>query len=487
MQKMTPEQLKAKKAQQMREYRDKKRAENPEAYLKKQQIQKRNIRAKQQKAKKEKEEKEIIYKEYDIPESEKKPPVKIILKKKPPPLPTTLPQDIDETPPPLPKTAPPSLYKTKNIIKEVEKELNDFKYEKPVYDVKKLVVEKAKRSQIEQIGNEVLQDLVKRMDKTNLIKASGPKINEASLKKYANNIKRLYENMMKGPFDGDLSFLYSIDAVKEFIEHKYSKPSTRTDYLKSIASILKRINTYDDLAKQYSKLMMLEKNKYDDEKGNNELSAREKKNYVEWNDILNMPTDKLNDKNYLLYKLYTALPPRRLELKYLKLIKAKTKAYVDKLSKEYNYMVVDAKNNAQQIIYNKYTTAKVYKQFVVDLTQDDMPYLMFSEVREAVKRFIQGSDIKHNEFLFPNSEGDVYVDFTRVIHEAFKPLSPKKISSNILRHSFLSWAYNHKVISINVMQMLAKYMSHSPLEALSYRRFKNDNERDEIEKELKKS
>ena len=34
--------------------------------------------------------------------------------------------------------------------------------------------------------------------------------------------------------------------------------------------------------------------------------------------------------------------------------------------------------------------------------------------------------------------------------------------------------------------MLAKYMSHSPLEALSYRRFKNDKERDEFEKELKK-
>lgn len=478
----TPEQ-KAKKAQQMREYRQKLKKADPEAYLNKQRIQKRKVRAKQNA----KEEKEIIYKEYDIPESEKKTPVKIKVIRKPPPLPATLPPDLDEMPPPLPKTAPPSLYKTKNIIKEVEKELNDFKYEKPVYDVKKFVnKDKVKRSQIEQIGNEVLQDLVKRMDRTNLIKSSGPKINEASLKKYANNIKRLYENMMKEPFDGDISFLYSIDAVKEFIENKYSKPSTRTDYFKSVASILKRINTYDDLAKQYSKLMMLEKNKYDDEKGNNELSAREKKNYVEWNDILNMPTDKLNDKNYLLYKLYTALPPRRLELKYLKLIKGKTKSYVDKLSKEYNYVVVDAKNNAQQIIYNKYKTSKVYKQFVVDLTQDDMPYLMFSEVRDAVKRFIQGSDIKHNDFLFPNSEGDIYVDFTRVIHEAFKPLSPKKISSNILRHSFLSWVYNHKVISINVMQMLAKYMSHSPLEALSYRRFKNDNERDEIEKELKK-
>ena len=42
---------------------------------------------------------------------------------------------------------------------------------------------------------------------------------------------------------------------------------------------------------------------------------------------------------YLLDNLYTALPPRRLELKYLKLIKGKSKVYVDKLSKEYVVVV----------------------------------------------------------------------------------------------------------------------------------------------------
>lgn len=481
----TPEEIKALKAKQMKAYRDKKRAENPEKYLEKQRIQKRNVRAK--KAKEEKK-----YKEYDILPSEKKPPVKIKLIKKGPPLPATLPQDIEEEPPPLPTSKPPSLGIKKNIIKEitkeVEKEIEELEIKKPIYDVKKFVVEKAKREKIEQIGNEVLQDLVARMDKTNLIKASGPKINETSLKKYANNIKRLYENMSGVPFDGDISFLYGIDAVKEFIEQKYSKPSTRTDYFKSITSILKRINTYEDLAKQYTKLMMTEKNKYDDEKGENKLSDREQKNYIEWTEILRMPTEKLNDENYLLYKLYTALPPRRLDMKYLKLIKGKSQAYIDKLSKEYNYLIVDAKNNALKIIYNKYKTSKVYKQFVVDLTKEDFPpYLMFSDVREAVKRFIQATGTKTGELLFPNTEGSVYVDFTRRLQEAFKPFLPKLISSNILRHAFLSWSFARKDISINTIQMLARYMSHSPLEALSYRRFRSDAEREKFEKELKQS
>jgi integrase len=463
----------------MKAYRQKLKEKDKDAFLKKQREDKAKQRAKAKENK-----------IFEVPyvEPKKSVKIKVIKKATPPPLPSTLPLDIeDETPPPLPKTAPPSLtYKTKNIMKEVEKELNELSLDKPEYDVKKIVVEKAKRTKIEQIGNEVLEDLVKRMDKTNLIKASGPKINEASLKKYANNIKRLYENISGNPFDGDISFLYGIDAIQEFIEGKYSKPSTRTDYFKSIASILKRINGYEDIAKEYSKLMMTEKNKYDDDKGENELSEREKKNYVEWPDILKMPTDKLNDENYLLYKLYTALPPRRLDIKYLKLVKGKSKTFVDKLNKDYNYIVVDAKNNAQKIIYNKYKTSKVYKQFVIDLTKDDVPpYLMFSDVREAIKRYIEATGTKTGELIFPNTEGNIYVDFTRRIHEAFKPFLPKLISSNILRHSFLTWAYNHKVISINTMQMLAKYMSHSALEALSYRRFKSDKERDEYETKLK--
>ena len=208
----TPEELKAQKAKQMREYRAKLKEANPEAFLEKQRIQKQNLRAKQQKAKKEKEEKEFIYKEYDIPENEKKPPVKIKIIKKGPPLPSKLPDDVDETPPPLPKMAPPSLtYKTKNIMKEIKKEIDDFKVDRPIYDVKKFVVEKAFRTKTEQVGNEVLADLIKRMDKTNLLKMAGPKINAESLQKYANNIKRLYQNISKEPFDGDISFLFGVD------------------------------------------------------------------------------------------------------------------------------------------------------------------------------------------------------------------------------------------------------------------------------------
>lgn len=436
----TPEQ-KAKKAQQMKAYRQKLKEANPEAYLEKQRTQKQKIRAKN------KEEKIFI-----VPYQEPKKSVKIILKKKAPPLPSKLPDDIDyideNEAPPLPLSKPPTL---KNITKDIKK--------------------------IDENENELY---IKNFNLKNLIK-SKQKINEASLQKYINNIKRLYENMSNDKFEGDLTFLYAIEAVKDFIEKKYTKLSTRTDYYKSITSILKRIKTYEDLAEQYSKLMMTEKKKDDDEKGDNLLSENETKNYVEWKEILNMPTDNLNPEDALLYSLYINLPPRRLDIKYMKLIKGKYKAST--LDKNFNYIIVNAKNKAMKIIYNNYKTSKVYKQFVINFKDDIKPYIMFSNIRDAVYKFLENNNIKSGDLLFPNNEGNVYVDFSRRLQHVFKPLLPKLISSNILRHSFLSYVYE-KPISINTMIMLAKYMSHSPLEALSYRRFKNDTERDEFEKEL---
>ena len=138
-----------------------------------------------------------------------------------------------------------------------------------------IVVEKAFRTRTEQVGNEVLADLIKRMDKTNLLKMSRPTINEAPLQKYANNITRLYQNISKEPFDGDISFLFGVDVVRDSIEKTYSK-------YKSIVAILNRLHGYEDLAEEYGLSMAKYKNENDEERGENVLSEREKRNCVEW-------------------------------------------------------------------------------------------------------------------------------------------------------------------------------------------------------------
>ena len=111
------------------------------------------------------------------------------------------------------------------------------------------------------------------------------------LQKYANNVKWLYRNISNEIFDGDISFLFGIDVVRDYIEKTYSKSATRTDYFKSIVAILKRLHGYEDLAREYGALMMKYKTENNEERGENILSEREKNNDVEWIDIVKMQTE----------------------------------------------------------------------------------------------------------------------------------------------------------------------------------------------------
>ena len=91
----TPEDSKAQKAKQMREYRQKFKEKDQEGFLEKQRLD----NAKQRKRNKE----NAI---FEVPYVEPKKPVKIKVIKKGPPLPATLPPDIDEPRHPCRKPRP---------------------------------------------------------------------------------------------------------------------------------------------------------------------------------------------------------------------------------------------------------------------------------------------------------------------------------------------------------------------------------------------
>ena len=91
-------------------------------------------------------------------------------------------------------------------------------------------------------------------------------------------------------------------------------------------------------------------------------------------------------------------------------------------------MVVSSKNQALQIIFHKYKTAKRYRTFAIDLTKPDAPpYLKFSLVRDAVKRFCDATKITNAELVFPDTFGKVYIDFTRRVNECFRSFRPKTL------------------------------------------------------------
>ena len=218
--------------------------------------------------------------------------------------------------------------------------------------------------------------------------------------------------------------------------------------------------------------MMDEKKKNDVLVGENTLSKNEILNFVEWNEILNMDTTGLTPTEYLLYILYTALPPRRLDFKYLKLIKLTTEDPSPKLSKKFNYLIINSFSIPSKLIYNNYKTSKIYGQFVIDLNLNDKTFFYYSLVREAVINWLKTTETQTDELIFPTLAGEVYDDFSRTINKVFKYFQPKLISANILRHSFLTHVHNQSDITSNTLKDIAQYMSNSVSGGLDYRKFK---------------
>lgn len=322
-----------------------------------------------------------------------------------------------------------------------------------------------------------INNLVGDMDLTNLSNASAPKIEKSTLVQYAQNIGRIYSELSGKQWDGSLDWLYNINVIQAYIERKYKNTGTKLNYYKSINSFLKRQRGYEDLSKQYGELQNGVKNLVDIQRGRNKMSEREQQNMVDWSKIVSYNDPRWTDEDYLLFKLYTALPPRRLEAySLLKFIKGKTTKQIQNLDKNFNYLIVNKNGNPTQIILNKYKTSKRYRTFTIHLTQPDQkPILRFSEIRDAVKRFMRATNIKNGDLVFPDIKGNVYGDFTRRVNSIFKGLG-KNLSVDVLRHSFISFYANKKEISLNTIRMLTKYLGHSVSMFLEYRKFNDVKE-----------
>ena len=283
------------------------------------------------------------------------------------------------------------------------------------------------------------------------------------------NIFRVYKALSdETVWDGNIDWLHNTSVVIEHINKTYKTDATRLNYFKSIVSILKRLKGYEDLSKIYSKEMTQLKIKVDEKAGSNKLTQREEKNFVQWSELASL--DQFDtDEDRLLHALYTAIPPRRHDYKYLKLVKIKQQKKKQTLDKNFNWLVLNKQGNPIEIIINNYKTKKRYGTFTIDLRQSDqLPIFNFSKIRNIIKKFVSSSGINSGELVFPTTDGKVYTTFSRRIEYVFRSTG-KNVSSNILRHSFITH-YSNKNISLNTIKLLAKYLGHSPTEFLSYRK-----------------
>jgi hypothetical protein len=279
----------------------------------------------------------------------------------------------------------------------------------------------------------------------------------------------------------NFNWLDDTDAVISFIENLKSDRATGTisGYFNGITSTLQRLEGYQHLAKKYKPSLIKWSKLYKEEKGKNILTNREKPNYMPWSQIVKYNDKKWLEEERLLFKLYTAIPPRRnLDYSMLKYVKNKSLPKVLKLDKTYNYISVESDGTPKAIVINNYKTHKLYKTYIINLNQKNQgPHFRYSEISKAIVAWAKAENVKTNEFVFPNYQGTVYTTFTPQVNNLFKN-THKLIGVNILRHSFISsFLENNPNASDNTIKVFSDAMGNSVNQFRQYRRI--DAEKDD--------
>jgi integrase len=279
-------------------------------------------------------------------------------------------------------------------------------------------------------------------------------LSESSIKLYIRNIEKLNDDK---PLK-NLSFLKNKENILSKLD-SYSE-NTKRNYLISISSVIQSTGKNKKLQEEYYSLV---------KKKNQDLSLKtpiaiksekQKENWLTQKEVLEI-LKKLNEKvnsfknnnslneeqyetllQYLVLSIFTLIPPRRNKDYQIMVIEDD---WGEDLTKDLNYL--DLKN--KRFIYNNYKTKKnygiIYQYLPKELLEIINIYLKFK--KESVR----------DEFLV-DYKGNALVKPMDLIKVFYKLFYPKKISSSLLRHIYLTSKYKD---ILKEMKEDSKAMSHS--------------------------
>lgn len=284
------------------------------------------------------------------------------------------------------------------------------------------------------------------MDLEKKLKDHYKNIKENTMKTYIYNFKRLVKmcDIEDGEYDSDNTINKVIKYCKEQTNGMCN--SLLNSYLKCLKVLTETVN--EDIEK---KIMNIIKENYNNSLVLSEANEKEKNNYIKIEDIIkirekhknNLTDDfKKEDIYYVLLCLYTMLPPLRSQDYYNSyLYEDSTKE--DELNNK-NYLCLKKK----QLIINDSKTSKHYGTKIIDLSEELIQILNNFKNKSKSKYVL--CSIKGNKILSNN--------FPRLFNEA---LEGKKISSSMMRKTYVSDNVIDKNIDVDKRKEISKIMGHS--------------------------
>jgi hypothetical protein len=264
---------------------------------------------------------------------------------------------------------------------------------------------------------------------------------------YESKIDRLRKAMQVET--AGLEFLKKTMKVIAHIESSEGSLNTKKALYIAIVSLLKLTTGYERALKIYREKQLEYNTKQTEIYEKQELSETEKEKFLPWNQILiarNKVEAAVNDDwktymDYILICLYTYLPPARLDYGALRIVSDSKDALLG------NYYV---NSNNPEIILTEYKTYRKYGAQHIKIPK---------ELGEVIAHYIE---LFEPEYLIHGKDGKEIsdVDLNKNLTRIFEKFTGKKISVNILRHSYVS---HMRAGEMPVKQSadLAKSMMHS--------------------------
>jgi len=324
---------------------------------------------------------------------------------------------------------------------------------------------------------------------------------DKQVKKNMKNLATFYRKYSGGKILDctDLEWTRDTEKVLEFIdtEPTYKEETTRNGKRSLLASTLRNLQEYQREYKIYSILSTdVFANKIKPLIGENKLSESQKKNYMDWKDIMkniNKNKKELSLEDEALIALYTKIPPRRVKdfalMKVLYLesnedIPKETKEYIEnlKLNKDFNYLVVKKNGTPAMLVWFNYKTKEVFKMQYFELKGNDN-----KAFRDALQNYISDAKKKSGNFLFTTKAKNKPFGggFSTHVSKTFNKATGKKVSANLLRHSYISHILLQN-LTLNEREAIAKRMAHSPAIQATYQVIDKDKEefKDDLEEDI---
>jgi hypothetical protein len=270
-------------------------------------------------------------------------------------------------------------------------------------------------------------------------------------------ITKLIQLNNKRPFS-NLAFLKNTGDIGKKLD-KHENFNTKRSYLTAIVSILTHGGAGEN--KNYKELNMHYRGRLNDvveqikEIPAGTKTKKQEQNWLDWKDVLDIHRDLANKTSkydreaiekslikrriwsmYVLLSVYVLAPPRRNK----------------------DYMMMKYGNNEDDNFnwydgkffhFNVFKTAKTYGAEKFEASR---------ALRDVLDRNVELFDIKENDYLILNEDGSQVISSSGITKQLNRIFAPKKISSSMLRHIYLTDKYGDVK---EEMAEDAKAMGHS--------------------------